>query len=38
MKMDLKETGCEVLGYGLVIQGMDQWRAFLNTVKNLRVT
>jgi hypothetical protein len=35
--MDLKEIGCDVVDRIHVVKDRDQWRAFVNTVMNLRV-
>ena len=34
--MDLKEMGCEVLGWIIVSQDRNRWRALVNAVMNLR--
>jgi hypothetical protein len=36
IKMDLKETGIDVANWILLAQEWVQWRAFMNTVMNLR--
>jgi hypothetical protein len=35
--MDLREIGWNGIGWIDLAQDMDQWRALVNTVKNLRV-
>jgi hypothetical protein len=35
--MDLSETGCEDEDWMHLTQDVDQWRALVNTVMNLRV-
>jgi len=37
IKVDLKEVGCEDMGWIGVAQGRDRWRALVNAVKNFRV-
>jgi hypothetical protein len=37
MKMDLREIGWDGMDVIDVAQNRDQWRAFVNTVMNLRV-
>jgi hypothetical protein len=37
-KMDLNETGFADVNWIHLAQDRDQWRAFLNTVKNLPIT
>jgi hypothetical protein len=37
IRMDLGETGWEVVDWTHLAQYGDQWRAFVNTVMNLRV-
>jgi hypothetical protein len=37
IKMDLREIGWGSMGWIDLAQEMDQWRAFVNTVMNLRV-
>jgi hypothetical protein len=37
IKMDLSEIGCEGMDRIDLAQDGDQWRAFVNTVMNLRV-
>jgi hypothetical protein len=37
IKMDLRETGCDVIDWIELAQDRDQWRALENTVMNLRV-
>jgi hypothetical protein len=37
IKMDLRETGWNVMDWIHVAQDKDQWRAVVNTVRNLRV-
>jgi hypothetical protein len=37
IKMDLKETGWDGMNWIDLAQDRDQWRAFVNTVMNLRV-
>jgi hypothetical protein len=36
IRMDLKEIGCEGVGWVHLVQDMDQWRPLVNTVMNLR--
>jgi hypothetical protein len=38
IKMDLREIGWDGMDWTDVAQDMDQWRALVNTVMNLRVT
>jgi hypothetical protein len=35
--MDLREIGCDVMGWIHVAQKKDQWRAVVNAVMNFRV-
>jgi hypothetical protein len=37
IKMDLREIGCDGRDWIVLAQDGDQWRAFVNTVMNLRV-
>jgi hypothetical protein len=37
IKMDLRETGIDEANWIQLAQGRAQWRAFVNTVMNLRV-
>jgi hypothetical protein len=37
IRMDLRETGWEGVGWMRLLQDRDQWRALVNTVMNLRV-
>jgi hypothetical protein len=37
IKIDLGEIGCDGVDWISVAQDRDQWRAFVNTVMNLRV-
>jgi hypothetical protein len=37
IKMDLREMGWDGVDWINLAQDMDQWRAFVNTVMNLRV-
>jgi hypothetical protein len=37
IKMDLREKGCDGMDWIELAQDMDQWRALVNTVMNLRV-
>jgi len=37
IRMDLKEIGCEGVGWVHLVQDRDQWRPLVNTVMNLRV-
>jgi hypothetical protein len=37
IKMDLREIGWDGTGWIELAQDRDQWRAFVNTVMNLRV-
>jgi transposase len=37
IKMDLREIGWDGMGWIDLAQDRDQWRALVNTVKNLRV-
>jgi len=36
IRMDIKETGWEDVNWTRLAQDKDQWRAFLNTIMNLR--
>jgi hypothetical protein len=36
--MDLKETGCEGVYWIYLAHDMDQWRALVNLLMNLRVS
>jgi hypothetical protein len=38
IKMDLKETGWDVIDWTDLAQDRDKWRALVNTVMNLRVS
>jgi hypothetical protein len=35
--MDLREIGCDGMDWIDLVQDRDQWRAFVNTIMNLRV-
>jgi hypothetical protein len=37
IKMDLRETGWDGMDWSDLAQGIDRWRALVNTVMNLRV-
>jgi hypothetical protein len=37
IKIDVREIGCDGVDWVDLAQDRDQWRAFLNTVMNLRV-
>jgi hypothetical protein len=37
IKMDLRETGWDGMDWNDLAQDMEQWRALVNTVMNLRV-
>jgi hypothetical protein len=37
IKMDLRETGWDGIDWIVLDQDMDQWRALVNTVMNLKV-
>jgi hypothetical protein len=37
IKMDLREIGWDGMGWIVLAQDRDQWRALVNTVMNLRV-
>jgi hypothetical protein len=37
IKVDLREIGWDGMDWIDLAQGVDQWRALVNTVKNLRV-
>ena len=37
IKMDLREVGCEDVGWIDVAQDRDRWRAFVNAMMSLRV-
>jgi hypothetical protein len=36
-KIDLREIGWDGVGWIYMAQGRDQWRAFVNTILNIRV-
>jgi hypothetical protein len=38
IKMDLREIGLDGMDWIDLVQNMDQWRAFVNTLMNLRVS
>jgi hypothetical protein len=38
IKMDLREIGWDVMNWIDLVQDMNQWRALVNTVINLRVS
>jgi len=37
IKIDIQETGCEVMDWIDLAQGRDRWRALVTAVMNLRV-
>jgi hypothetical protein len=37
IKLDLREIGCDGVDWIDLAQNMDQWRAFVKTIMNLRV-
>jgi hypothetical protein len=38
VRMDVREIGCDGVGWMHLAQDRDQWRAVVNTVMDLRVT